>query len=318
MGNALKLINPTVRFRVDRNFLQLFTRELAKVVNKLEKPYEQPKTGRKGHNPRTVAVMWFLKEALCHTYDSLDSEIRHNEIVKAKLKVKQLPSRSAVHRGAQKLSQQYIRKLNKQLTLQFRRKRITIVADSTGFTLQSSSTWYDIRIKRENRKKKHDKLHIIGCVDTGIVLDYRITDGRRHDSPLFKQLVKELSKIAKAIGDPAYLSRLNCELVVQKGGKPYFLPKKNCRTRARGSSAYRTMITFFKKAKDVWIDIYHQRSIVEGIFSSLKRRFKSWLVARKKRMQRKELSAKVIAYNIRRILYIKEAKKLGISLWVKK
>ena len=63
--------------------------------------------------------------------------------------------------------------------------------------------------------------------------------------------------------------------------------------------------------KDEWMDEYHIRSVVESVFSSIRRCLvpilKGWL-------KRRELAIKVLAYNIK--IYIKMAKDLGITLWV--
>jgi transposase len=63
------------------------------------------------------------------------------------------------------------------------------------------------------------------------------------------------------------------------------------------------------------MDEYHVRSIVEAVFSSIKRCFGPDIKSIKGWLKRRELAIKVLA-NIKRVLYIERAKDLGIPLWV--
>jgi hypothetical protein len=60
------------------------------------------------------------------------------------------------------------------------------------------------------------------------------------------------------------------------------------------------------------MDEYHIRSMVEAVFSSLKRCFGPNIKSIKGWLKRRELAIKVLAYNIKRVLYIERAKDLGI------
>jgi len=53
-------------------------------------------------------------------------------------------------------------------------------------------------------------------------------------------------------------------------------------------------------------------AIVEAVFSSIKRCLGSDIKSIKGWLKRRELAIKVLAYNIKRVLYIEEAKELGI------
>jgi len=63
---------------------------------------------------------------------------------------------------------------------------------------------------------------------------------------------------------------------------------------------------------DEWVGEYHIRSVVESVFSSIKRCFGPDIKSIKGWLKRRELAIKVLAYNIKRMLYIKRAKDLGI------
>lgn len=266
--------------------------------------------------------MCVVKAQFNKTYESTEAYGKTNEYLKQligedELLNNKLPTQSVIHRGMQKLSDKYIKELNKQLTVRFRRKGISVGFDSTGFKQKNSSLWYDIRIQKQTKKKDFVKLHIAGCVDTGIIHNYTITAGRAHDSPQLKELIGVIDKIRKAVGDKAYPSRDNCTLIVKKGGKPYFMLKCNVTAKPKSSPAWKAMVRLYWKEPVSWLKEYHIRSFVEAMFSSIKKRFGNFLRSVRKGMQRKELALKVVCYNVIRTLYVETAKKLGLPLWVK-
>lgn len=295
---------------------ELSLKAIKKAVFKLPMPWQSNDTGRPSYNPRVVVFMCTVKEMFCHTYDSVESETRNDKRIKDLLRVDELPSHSVVHRGMKKLTMKYLRELNKRLTIEFRRKGIAVAADSSGFRSRNSSLWYDIRIKRKNKKKDWLKLHIVGCVDNGIIHNFKVTNGMAGDSPQLKGLLTVFKKLAKLVADSGYLSRKNCDIVEGKGGKVFIKLKCTTTARAKRSRAWRVMVMLYKKNSKVWLDEYHVRSIVESIFSSIKKRFGSTLRSMKKSIQKKELALKVIVYNIKQILYVKTARKLGVGLYI--
>lgn len=315
MGVAKKRINPTIKNRVNRRLMRMASRKAKKIVEKLPEPWENKLTGRPPHESKVVVTMCVLKILLRKSYDEMD-ELADDPRLKKILDKDKLPGHSVVHRGMKKLSMQYIRLMNKEIAKAFETEIIEVIVDSSGFRLINSSSWYDIRIKRKNERKDNDKLHIICCARTGIILDFRITNWKRHDSPIFKQLIRDLRAIEKAIGDCAYLSINNCKLVIKKGGIPYFYIKRNSTARARHPKPWKEMIRSFFENKEEWLSIYHIRSIIEGIFSSLKKCFGSTVKAVKKRMQKKELALKVVSYNIKQALYNIAARLWDLDLWV--
>ena len=237
------------------------------------------------------------------------------EHIKRLFSVDRVPGHSVIHRGMLNMPLAYIRKIIKILVFRYRRRGMTVAVDSSGFSLTNSSKWFDIRIKRVNKRKENAKLHIVVDVDTGIIHHFTITNWKRSDSKEFKRLINALPTIAKALGDKAYSSRKNCTLVVTHGGKPYLMFKENATGRTKGSPAWKISFHEYKKNPKAWKDVYHLRSIVESVFSSIKKRWNGHIASRKGWMIRKELALKVLAYNLKQVLYNKRAEELGISLW---
>ena len=191
-----------------------------------------------------------------------------------------------------------------------------VVVDSSGFSLKTSSKWFDIRIKRKSNKKDYLKLHIVMDVETGIILHFSITDWKGSDSKEFKRLISDLPRLGKVAGDKAYSSRANCQAVADKKGKPFLCFKANATGKAKGYPAWQISFRAYTDNPGEWMDEYHIRSIIEAAFSSLKRCWGPDIKSVKGWLKWRELALKVLAYNVKRVLYMERAKDLGIPLWV--
>jgi len=118
---------------------------------------------------------------------------------------------------------------------------------------------------------------------------------------MLKDLLKGIEKGEGILcADSAYLSRKNCNLIEEKGRTPYIKPKKNSKVKAKGSQAWRSMVKLYREDKNTFEKHYHQRSLVESVYSVLKTVFGNHLSSRRRKAQRRELMCRVIAYNIDR------------------
>jgi len=313
MGCAKKRINPKIMNHVNRNFNELYVKTVIKTTQKLPPPWRPNKKGRRGHNPKTVATGCILKVGFNQTYDGIEAYLKESETFKQH--VDDVPGHSVIHRGMKKLSIKYIRKVMNLVTRFLRRKGMNIAVDSTGFRTGNSSIWYDIRIKRKNTRKDCIKLHISIDVDTGIIHWFTMTPSKRHDSPEFKNLMKHLPELGNVLGDKGYSSRNNCQIVADKDGKSYLHFKVNATNKAKSKPAWIVSIRDYKNNTEEWLSVYYLRSIVESVFSSIKKRWGSFLRSRKKWMQKKELSLKVLSYNVKQVLLVRYADERKIPLW---
>jgi len=303
--------------QVDRQLKELTLKEADRFARKLSEPWAAKRRGRRPADSRVVAVLCLFMVACGLTYDQYAAERTDPRIAKI-LGVDNLPSRSVVHRGMTKLSQKYLRRFNKILAYRLTRKHgLRVIVDSTGIRLKTSSTWYDIRIKRKNRRRDHAKLHLAVDPRRNAILEYKITKSRRGDSPQLGFLLQALKDVCKVIGDSGYLSRDNCDLVVSKNGKPFFRLKSNTTAKPKGSQAWKDMVRLAKTRETFYKKIYHVRSLVESVNSALKRRYGSFVRAIKRKCRNNTIALRVIAYNIKQLLYDKLATHLGVPFWVR-
>jgi transposase len=314
MGCAKKRINPTIANHINRNFTIKFTKAVIKAVKQIPPPWKPKQKGRKGHDPKTVTIGCILKIGFNQTYDGIEAHIKDSETLKQHYK--DIPGHSVIQRGMKKLTITYIRKVMNRVTRFLRRKKMNIAVDSTGFSTHNSSTWYDIRIKRHSSRKDCIKLHISVDIDTGIIHWFTTTPWNRHDSKEFEQLIKNLPELGNVLGDKALSSRKNCQFVFNKNGTPYLCFRKNTRSISKGYPAWIISFRAYKNDTDAWLAVYHLRSIIESVFSSIKRRWGSFLNSRKRWMQKRELALKVLSYNVKQILLICYAKERKIPLWI--
>lgn len=314
MGTAKKRVQPAITSFVNRNLEELFINQLTKIVNKLPEPWSVDPRG-KPHLPRVVLMCLILKIFWVCTYEGVEAKLKANKALLCSLwKVERLPTHSVIHEAMSKVTHKYLRRILK-LTFQRTIRKLRVAPDSSGFSITNRSVWFDIRIKAKNKRKDCIKLHIIVDIDRGYVLDFHITNYRKNDCPILKKLLRDIKFLKKLVADAGYLSRENCILVGERNGKPYIWVKKHCTKKPKSVVEWKVMVNCFVKHKGAFKKAYHCRSFVEAVFSSIKKRWGSRLRSVKRWLQRKELTIKVICYNIKEFLYNWRAGQLKISRW---
>ncbi len=317
MGCTHKRMNPKVVQQVNREIDSLMMDGLARAIKKLDKPWEKKKLGRKPHPAKVVTFCNVLRVMTNRTYAETESYVRLiSDKIRNLFHVDRVPTKSVIHRGMDKLNMVYLRKLIRLIVKKFRKRNMNIAVDSTGFSTSNSSKWFDIRIKSKSSKKEYLKLHVAIDVQTGIIHQFSITDGKAHDSPVFKRLLKYLPQVEKVMGDAAYSSRKNCQLVHDKNGKPFLSFNDNATGRAKGFPAWKASFSSYSENEEEWLDEYHDRELVEAVFNSIKQRWNDYITSRKGWFKWRELALKVLVYNTKQMLYCRRAKELSVSLWI--
>jgi transposase len=314
MGCEQRRVNSKLTAYVNRDLESLMKRTLVSIVKELPPPWEPKTLGRRPYDPRTVAVCCILRVALRHTYESIEAHLRRDQHLKRLMRVKRLPGHSVIHRGMDKLSMPYIRRVIRSLVWKLRRTGMNVAMDATGFSLTNRSMWFNIQVRRYGYKRECIKLHIAVDVDTGVIHSFTVTGATGNDSPEFPRLIKELPTLGNVMADRGYSSHDNLRLVTEKGGEPYIRFKKNATGRMKTPRPWKNSFRKYAADPDAWMATYHRRSIVEAVFSSIKRTWGSTVRSRKHWNQRRELALKVLAYDVRQVLYNERAQELGVDL----
>jgi len=317
MGKRVARINPIIESRANRHLVERAIPVIKQAVDSTESPWKPKNRGRpQKYATKMIVCLLVLGAMLNLTYDKMESVLNTNSIVQKEFGSK-LPSHSTYHRAAKRLSMAYIQSLNTALVeRRLISKRTVLHADSTGFRLKKSSTWFDIRVKRKNKRKDHLKLHFVVVHKLGLICSFVVTRAYRNDTSIFQRLIARISLTHFIIcGDSGYLSRINCKLVGKKKGLAFFKPKKNTTAKSKGVKAWYDMIMLFKQMPWGFLLVYHLRVYIESIVGAIKQRFDHQLYSRHWFMQRRELGLKVIAHNVKQLLYIQESEVSNLPLW---
>ena len=136
------------------------------------------------------------------------------------------------------------------------------------------------------------------------IVSFHFTRTNVHEVTQLEKLLEPLYDLGDVYADSGYLSVNNCYAIVAKGGTPFIRPKKT--TTGHGTykkklmygNPFTDMIERFKENKNEWMKKYHQRSNIEPIFSSLKRRLGGFVTSIKRQIQHTEIALKIIVYNL--------------------
>jgi hypothetical protein len=145
-------------------------------------------------------------------------------------------------------------------------------------------------------------MHFAVDVKTKEVLAMDVTTDDKHDSEVLPSLMANASMyrlISEACMDGAYDSSKTYALLRKMGIKPIIKPKRNARTD-RGPPERRVSVIMFKVlGEKVWSRVmgYSRRWSAETAFSTFKRLYGEYSMAKNMENIAKELAAKAYIYN---------------------
>lgn len=162
-----------------------------------------------------------------------------------------------------------------------------VAVDGTGFSRTNPSFHYLKRIDGKS-PRGFAKLSAFFDIVRKKFLAIRVRSKPRHDMKDAKHLLKKVSRIKKLFGDSAYDAESLHEICFEKQIQTIIKPRKNVR---RGHFRKKQMKNYSEKE-------YHQRSLIESGFGSLKRKYGGNVQARKAKNVKAEIYCKAICYNL--------------------
>ncbi len=118
---------------------------------------------------------------------------------------------------------------------------ITVIIDSSCLKITERGDW--LSTKWKEKRRGWIKIHVAIDKDTMNVVSFNVTKESISDNKKFKNVLDPIiGKVEKMYGDKGYDSRENFNYLANNNVTPIILPRKNARTRARGSP---------KRAKEV-------------------------------------------------------------------
>ena len=316
MGEPITRLNPTIESRVNRDFIQLSISLLMSIAMLLN-PNKHKKRGQKPYDYRILLVLCILRIMLGLSYEDYERIMRTDLRICNILELKILPSKSTIQRAMKLLKISLIMQFNKELISCIIKRRLNIIIDSTGIRCIGRSVWYCIRINKEIEKRDCDKIHLAVDSDLMLILNFRITEWKKHDCPFFKILLKPFKLLGIVFADKGYLSRANFQLVMDKNGCAFIPFQKRNKKKSKGSPAWKFALNLYKKCNWIYMNIYHQRSKIEAVNSAVKKRYGDSFKCKKKIMRRKEVALRFVAYNVFIMLCYNYSVKHNLNLYVR-
>ena len=152
--------------------------------------------------------------------------------------------------------------------------------------------------KHKYTSHEYVKLHAAIEMKHRAIISFHFTRTNVHEVTQLEKLLEPLYDLGDVYADSGYLSVNNCWVIKEKGGTPYIRPKKTTTGRRNNGRAFTEMIERYKENKEDWMKKYHQRSNIEAVFSSLKRRLGGFVTSIKRCVQQIEIALKIIVYNL--------------------
>lgn len=238
------------------------------------------------------------------TYEELLTDLGSNKELRVYLGLSKLMNYTTLIKFAKQLPMKVLDKL----VLAFKKlipepKKVAI--DATGISLDNASPHYCKRVGITNKKRPFMKTTFIVDIQNYIILLCKLRKNHGHDTKDAKPQVKKLALHYKPeifYGDRGYDDNKLFQLVWEKlGAFPLIFQKNMDVPKRRKSGLYR------KRTCDTFdYGEYLQRNKIETTNSMIKRRFNSNVKSRIDKTQRIEILCRVIAYNIDRLIRIKQ------------
>ena len=316
MGRPITRLNPKIESSVQKTFLEKAIELLLSIAITLPEQVIV-KRGPKPYDYRKVLVICVLRVLLRKTYADYEIEMRHDKRICDPLGFEILPGKSTIQRGLGSFKMNLLREFNRLLIQNWINRRVDVLIDASGIRIIGRSIWYSIRIKKRVSRRECDKVHLAVCKDTLLALNWFITEGKKNDCPFFTKLLEPIKFLGSVLADAGYLSRKNYQYATDNGGCAFIAFKKNSTAKAKSSPAWKWAFHLWNAVPMLFKSIYNQRSKVEAVFSVLKKRYGDRLHNRGAYRRRREFALRLLAYNVRLIIFLEYARDNNLSCWVR-
>ena len=240
--------------------------------------------------------------------DFVEQHLPGNEGLLNALRLKQIPTASALRKFARRLKAKWANTALSGCAALAGLKDVCSGIGGTGHSKLKGSKHYYRRAGKKARKK--DFLKVVGLDDltTQIVLALKIRKKARQDNVDFKPTVNRAARFVSldvVIGDKGFDAQKNRGVVHERGAL-LITPLKNEKVpvwRTRGEDKKKLKRNFPKKT-------YNKRSKKETVWSVVKQKLGDAVTSLTFHMQKIELLCRYLAYNADRILTLQKKPKI--------
>ena len=217
------------------------------------------------------------------------------ELMAVELALPRIPCFSTINKFSLRIKSMFIELLISKIVKSHQRTMIAI--DGTGFSIIKRSTYFSTVVGEIKQ--------FIQCVAAAdlkrkLITAARLRRKRRNENIDVNYLMKSTRKqmpVDVFIGDKAFDSKKNHDRAERCGAR-FIAPIKNMKKQGFKIRDYRRKRLYENFPRE----IYNKRSLIESIFSVIKRRFGSLVYARKFNTQKNEILFRIMAYNVDRLI----------------
>src|SRR3989338_1612303 len=163
-----------------------------------------------------------------------------------------------------------------------------VAVDSTGFSRTNPSFHFVKRIDRRKPIKSYAKLSTLFDLPSRKFVALKVRTKPRHDVKDINYLLNQVSPTEKLFGDSAYDAESIHEKCFELKVQTIIKPRKNVK---KGFYRRKQMKNYSEKE-------YHQRSLIESGFGSLKRKYGGNVSGKKWKSVNSEIYCKAICHNL--------------------
>lgn len=217
------------------------------------------------------------------------------ELLVVELELQRIPCFSTINKFSLRTKSMWISVLISNLVKSNQRSLVAI--DGTGFSLIKRSTYFSTVV---GEIKQFIQCVAAADIKRKLITAVRLRLRKRNENIDVNYLMKSTKKqmpVDVFVADKAFDSKKNHDRA-EKYGARFIAPVRKMKKQGFKVRDYRRK----KLIENFPRKIYNKRSVIESIFSVIKRRFGSLIYGKKFRAQKNEVLFRIIAYNIERLI----------------
>ncbi len=219
---------------------------------------------------------------------------RFLELLANELNLPRIPCFTTINKFSLRIKSALIENLITNL-VKSNKKRIVAI-DGTGFSLIKRSVYFGTVV---GEIKQFIQYVAAADIGTKLITSISLKRKKRNENVAVKSLMRKTAKSGKVstyLGDKLYDSEKN-HLLANKHGARFVAPLR----REEVPIHRRKGIHRKKLARNFPQKLYNKRSIVESVFSVIKRKFGQMIYSKKFKSQKNEILFRTVAYNVDRL-----------------
>lgn len=285
------------KFKKEELLSFIFTAK--EILNKLPSAYKKNRYGKDTFKIRHITLILILRQLLQKDYRGIIGFLNDHKELQEAIGLTKLPHYTLLQKKSKLISEEFLQEFFKEFAKH--NKNPDLAVDATGFSSSYASKYYTQKVNKQVQITDYLKLHALEDINTQLILSAIISEGRMHESPFFMKLLDKLPQclsIGFVAADKGYDAKkhhwyvqtvLKTESVIKIRSEEYITFRSD---RYRKNS--------LKRFKDgLYTEKYGKRSLIESMFSVIKRVLGESLSSRTFITQRIELLFRLMAYNIR-------------------